>query len=204
MEQENHRRSFLGWATCGLGAIFTAIIGIPIVCYAIDPRHRKGPKSNLKLVEGIKLDELTKNDPRQGVIRDVRVDGWTLYPNDVIGRVWVVRVGEKPDLSTEEKVKAFNASDHAVKEAYLLVFTTICPHLGCSVNNVGGEAGFACPCHAATFNLDGKRATAANPALRGMDTLKWVIDDTDPDLNRIKVEYKSFTTSIEEKKSTAD
>jgi menaquinol-cytochrome c reductase iron-sulfur subunit len=201
MEQENNRRSFLGWATCGLAAIFSAIIGVPIVCYAIDPRHRKGPKSNLKLVEGIKLDELPKNDPRQGVLRDVRLDGWTLYPNDVIGRVWVVQVGDRPDLSTIEKVKAFNASPAAAKEDYLIVFTTICPHLGCSVNSAGGAAGFACPCHNATFELNGKRATAANPALRGMDTLEWQIDETDPDFDRIKVKYENFTTSIAEKKT---
>ena len=203
MEQENDRRSFLGWATCGLGAIFTAIIGVPIVCFAIDPRHRKGPQSKLKLVEGIKLGDLAMNDPRQGVIRDIRVDGWTLYPNDVIGRVWVVRVGEPPPRDTVEKVKAFNASSAAVKETHVLVFTTICPHLGCSVNSVGGAAGVACPCHAATFELNGKRATAANPALRGMDTLEWEIDETDlPDFNRIKVKYENFTTSIEEKKSS--
>lgn len=203
MEHENDRRSFLGWATCGLGAIFSAIIGVPIVCYAIDPRHRKGPKSNLKLVEGVKLDDLPKNEPRQGVLRDVRVDGWTLYPNDVIGRVWVVRIGERPEnLSTEEKVKAFNASTAAVKEAYVLVFTTICPHLGCSVNSVGGDAGFACPCHDATFELNGKRAVeATNPAKRGMDTLEWQIDEKDPDFNRIKVKYENFTTSIAEKKT---
>lgn len=197
MEQEPDRRSLLGWATCGLGAIFSAIIGVPMVCYAMDARHRQGPKSNLKLVEGIKLDDLNA-DPRQGVIRDVRVDGWTLYPNDVIGRVWVVKVSEKPDLSTPEKLKAFNENTMAEKQKYLRVFTTICPHLGCSVNHDANV--FACPCHGAVFNLDGDRANDANPALRGMDTLEWEIDDTDPTLNRIKVKYQNFTTSIKAKK----
>src|SRR5882724_6692226 len=110
MAEEPNRRSFLSWIIFALSGIFSAIIGVPIVCYAIDPRHRKGPKSNLKLVDGIKLDELVLRDPRQGVIRDVRLDGWTLYPNDVVGRVWVVQVGPRPDFSTVEKVKAFNAS----------------------------------------------------------------------------------------------
>jgi menaquinol-cytochrome c reductase iron-sulfur subunit len=196
MDQEPDRRSILGWATCGLGAIFTAIIGVPIVCYAIDPRHRLGPKSNFKLVEDIKLEELSA-EPRQGVIRDVRVDGWTLYPNDVIGRVWVVKVGDKPDL-TGDNLQKFNESAMTEKEKYLRVFTTICPHLGCSVNL--DAAGFACPCHGAQFKLDGERANAANPALRGMDTLEWEIDDADPDRNRIKVKYQSFATSIEAKK----
>jgi menaquinol-cytochrome c reductase iron-sulfur subunit len=194
MEQDPDRRSILGWATCGLGAIFSAIIGVPIVCYALDPRHRQGPKSNLKLVDGIKLNDLG-DEPRQGVIRDVRVDGWTLYPNDVIGRVWVVKVGNKPDLSGT-KLDEFNKSAMTEKEKYVRVFTTICPHLGCSVNS--DAKGFACPCHGAEFKLNGERANAANPALRGMDTLEWEIDADD--LDRIRVKYQNFATSIEAKK----
>ena len=191
MESDNDRRSFLSFAIFGLGAIFSAVIGVPIVCYALDPRHRKGADGGLKPVENIKLEELALNQPKQGVIRDVRVDGWTLYPNDVIGRVWVVQVGDRP--ANVDNLQP------AQKDAYLLVFTTICPHLGCSVDSTG--SGFACPCHAATFKLDGDRATAANPALRGMDRLEWDFDETDPDRNRIKVKYENFVTSIADKRT---
>jgi Rieske Fe-S protein len=200
MQPETDRRSFLSWAIFGLGAIFSTIIGVPIVCYVIDPRNRKGPPSSFRLVEGIKLDKLLPNEPpQQGVIRDVRLDGWTLYPNDVLGRVWVVPVGPRPaDLTSREAVEAFN-QDEAKKAAYLAVFTTICPHLGCFVNFSTDANGFACPCHAATFRRDGNRATDENPAKRGMDTLEWEIDASDPDFNRINVKYKRFKT-LEEKK----
>jgi len=198
MEPETDRRSFLGFAIFGLGTIFSAIIGVPLVCYGIDPRHRKGPKSSFKAVDGIKLDEFSLNDPRQGVIRDKRDDGWIHYPNDVIGRVWVVQSGPRPDLSTPEKVAAFNTSSVAERERYLKVFTTICPHMGCSVNR-DSAGGFACPCHAATFALNGDRATADNPAMRGMDTLEWKIDESDPEALRIVVAYKNFVSSIEKK-----
>jgi menaquinol-cytochrome c reductase iron-sulfur subunit len=198
--EQPSRRSLLGWAAVGIGAIFSAIIGFPIVCYVIDPRHRKGPKSTMKLVEGVKLDELVLDPPKpvQGVVRDTRTDAWTLYPNDVIGRVWVVRMGARPDLSTPEKVEAFNIGSQAKKEDYLIVFTTICPHLGCSVNLNNTGNGFLCPCHAASYDLNGER-TGANPAKRGMDTLAWNIDPADPDANRILVEYRNFKT-LEEKK----
>ena len=136
----------------------------------------------MKLVEGVNLDDLLQNTPVQGTIRDTRMDGWTLYPNDVIGRVWVVQ------LLPQRPANAGNQMDKAAKDAYLKVFTTICPHLGCSVNT--GGPGFACPCHAATFNLDGKRANDSNPAQRGMDTLEWEFDDADP--NRIKVTFKKY------------
>jgi Rieske Fe-S protein len=200
MAEDNNRRSFLGWLTVGIGGIFSVFLGVPVVAYVIDPRHRKGPKSAMKLVEGVKLNELAPGGtPLQGVVRDTRTDGWTLYPNDVIGRVWLVQVGARPDLSTPEKLAEFNARTTAEKASYLFVFTTKCPHLGCFVNLNGAGNGFACPCHSATFNLDGKRAAAGNPAQRGMDTLAWEIDADDPELNRIKVIFKSYEANNAEK-----
>lgn len=178
-----HRRSILGWAIMAIGGVFSLILGIPVAAYFLDPRNRKGPKSDMRVVEGVKLDALELNKPEQGVVRDTRVDGWTLYPNDVLGRVWVVQIGPRP-------ANVADLQDEAKRNAYVNVFTTICPHLGCSVNT--GPTGFACPCHAATFLANGKRATATNPAQRGMDTLAWEIDPDDPDHNRIKVIYKRF------------
>ncbi len=190
MALEPQRRSFLGFLTFGLGAIFSAILGVPIVCYVIDPRHRRAPKSAMKLIDGVKLDDL-RATPVQGVIRDTRVDGWTLYPNDVLGRVWVVKRDQAlPAFPDKAAVVAFNARPQAEKDAFLLVFTTICPHLGCSVN-LGGD-GFLCPCHSARFTLAGAQAGVGNPARRGMDSLEWEIDEDDPEFNRLEVKYQRF------------
>ena len=189
MAQEPERRSFLAFLIFGLGAIFSTILGAPIVCFVIDPRHRKAPKSAMKLIDGVKLDDL-HDTPLQGVIRDTRVDGWTLYPNDVLGRVWVVKKQAPPAFANKDAVIAFNAKPQAEKDAFLLVFTTICPHLGCSVN-LGGE-GFLCPCHSANFTLAGARHGDGNPAKRGMDTLEWQIDEDDPEFKRLKVKYQRF------------
>src|SRR5262249_38862446 len=105
------RRSFLRWAIHGLGAIFAVGLGLPALAYLSDARNRPAPNRGFRPVQGIKLNELVIDEPRQGVIRDIRTDAWTLHPNDVVGRVWVVKSGQA-------------AND-------LKVFTTICPHLGC-------------------------------------------------------------------------
>jgi Rieske Fe-S protein len=185
------RRSFLAWAVFGLGAVFTAILGAPVALYLIDPRNRQGAPGDFRAVDGVRPADLRPNQAVQGALRSVRRDAWTLHPNDVIGRVWVVAkrdipadfVGTNPDL--------------------LEVFTTICPHLGCSVNlNAEPPAGFACPCHGATFTLDGRRADpATNPAQRGLDALEWRIDrdPADPARRVLLVKYQSFKSSEAEK-----
>ena len=103
----------------------------------------------------------------------MRADGWTLHPNDVVGRVWVVRA--------DQATGGFR------------VFTTICPHLGCSVNLAGSH--FACPCHNAAVRAHaGEYAPGhENPAQRGMDELEWQRDPTDPE--RLLVRYQNFKAS---------
>jgi menaquinol-cytochrome c reductase iron-sulfur subunit len=176
MTQPNpDRRSFLRWAIYGLNAIFGVILGAPALAYLIDPRNRPAPEKNFRTVDGIRLDELVMNEPQQGVIRNVRWDAWTLHPNDVVGRVWVIKKVEGPVTRPED----------------LLVFTTVCPHLGCSIN-LTPPSGFTCPCHHARFDLDGKAKhdDEENPAPRDMDDLKWQPLASDP--QRIQVEYKNF------------
>lgn len=188
-----NRRSFLEFATHGLGALFAAILGAPAVGYLLDPVRRPIRASDFRLVEGVRLDQLRENEPVQGAIRASRRDGWTLHPSDVIGRVWVVK--RRAGAFDIERLRTANQAD---RDSELLVMTTICPHLGCSVNYNGTN--FACPCHSAEFEKTGDRRDSEqhqNPALRGMDSLEWQIDAEDP--QRIVVRYQRFKTSIAEK-----
>src|SRR5437667_8926377 len=142
------RRSFLKWATHGLGALFAAILGAPGIAYLVDARNRPALASGFRTVA--QLTELPMGVPHQVVIHEVRRDAWTLHPNDIIGRVWLIR-------RDQDQVDAF---------------TTICPHLGCSVNFEGNDKLFLCPCHGGTFDLNGQRVERpglTNPAPRGMD-----------------------------------
>jgi Rieske Fe-S protein len=147
------RRSFLKWATHGLSALFAAILGIPAIAYLIDARNRAAKTSDFQTVG--RLSDLKPDEPKQVVLHDVRRDAWTLHPNDVVGRVWLVR-------RADDRVDAF---------------TTICPHLGCSINYEEKAHRFICPCHNGTFELSGERVSeaklgAANPPPRDIDKLE--------------------------------
>ncbi len=163
------RRSFLKRATHGLGLLFGAVLGFPALAYLLDARNRPARTGDFKPVA--RLSELEVGVPKQVVIHDLRRDAWTVHPNDVIGRVWLVRRGK-------EQVDAF---------------TTICPHLGCSVNFEEKAKLFICPCHGGTFDLNGhriERPGLTNPAPRGMDRLECQRDPADTDL--LQVKYQNF------------
>ncbi len=170
---EHSRRTWMKWATHALGGLWAMIVGIPAVGYLLDPRNRPAAAGVFKRVG--RLSDLAENVPQSVVLRDIRRDAWTLHPNDVLGRVWLVR---RPGGKVE-------------------AFTTICPHLGGSINFDGKQ--FVCPLHGATFNLACKRVSETelgkpNPAPRDMDSLEiqLVADPGQDDDPFIEVKYENF------------
>jgi Rieske Fe-S protein len=192
------RRTFLRWAVHGLGAVFGAVLGFPAVVYLIDPRNRPAPPRDFRPVGQFKELQLRVNEPREVVIRETRRDAWTLHPNEVVGRVWLVLRGEEEhEGQRRPKIDAF---------------TTTCPHLGCSINFTGTD--FLCPCHGAHFRLSGQAIreenghSVDNPAKRDMDSLELRVErvlstpDTDPDYV-ILVKYEKFKSNQREKEPVA-
>jgi Rieske Fe-S protein len=174
MGQDSDRRSLLRWAIHGLSGLFALALGIPAVAFLIDARNRPARQSGFRTVA--RLDELEVNKPKLVVVTASRRDAWTVYPNDVIGRVWLIR------------------RDHNRVEA----FTSVCPHLGCSVNFTGSE--FLCPCHGGRFDASGHRKEEpgrTNPAPRDMDALTVNQDALRQGL--VQVDYQEFLRGTLEK-----
>jgi menaquinol-cytochrome c reductase iron-sulfur subunit len=151
-----NRRSFLQWMTHGMGAIFAAVLGVPAALYLLDPRHQQATAGTFtRLTEA---DKLKVNQPQEFVIRQTYQDAWTLHPNEIVGRVLVI----KKDATTCE------------------AYNTVCPHLGCSIkintDRGRGEVAFICPCHGGRFEIDGKRVLP-NPAKRDMYNLECRVTD---------------------------
>jgi Rieske Fe-S protein len=176
------RRSFLKWATNALGALFGTLLGVPAIAYLVDARNRPAGDTGFQTVA--RLSDLKTDQPHQVVLHDVRRDAWTLHPNDVIGRVWLIR-------QPNDEVKAF---------------TTICPHLGCSINFEEKAQRFICPCHNGTFHQSGERVSeeelgATNPPPRGMDSVDVRVTDDParPGDKVIAVKYQNFRQGAEEK-----
>lgn len=161
------RRGFLAWVTYALTSVVAVVLGIPAIAFLIDPRNRKANASDFKDIA--RLSELVVGQPKEFVIRETTRDAWTIYPDQIVGRVFLIR-------DQNDSVKAF---------------TSVCPHLGCSVNFTGSTTGvsFLCPCHGGKFSLDGDKV-GENPSPRPMDTLEVRPNPDNPAI--IQVKYQKF------------
>ncbi|MGZ3505593.1 MAG: QcrA and Rieske domain-containing protein [Vulcanimicrobiaceae bacterium] len=86
--------------------------------------------------------------------------------------VWGVKVDfsrfekARPDLFGPNKKASV---PYPVVNLGFVVFSPICPHLGCRYNYNGDVNKFQCPCHGSQFDHDG--AHIEGPAARGLDPL---------------------------------
>lgn len=139
-----NRRSFFGAllavGTAGMGAI----LAVPVLRYVLYPLYAKASK-NIWTPIG---DVATFSNLAKPILSSLdlkQVDGWR-------------------EVDSSEAV-------YVTKDAQgtLAVLSSICPHMGCTVNWRDGQHDFYCPCHGSIFKADGEHVSGPSP--RGMDPL---------------------------------
>ena len=121
------------------------------------------------------LDALPEDGtPRKVPVIADRTDAWNRYPAEPIGAVFLRRTGSK-----------------------VSAYQVICPHAGCSINFEGSasKGRFFCPCHAASFDLAGKRTDQPSPSPRNMDAIEVEIRNK----NEVWVKFETFRIGTPEK-----
>jgi len=72
----------------------------------------------------------------------------------------------------------------------LVVFSPICPHLGCGFRWNAEDHKFHCPCHGSVYDVTGK--VLAGPAPRSLDVLPSKVEQ-----GKLLVIYKEFKTGLD-------
>lgn len=174
-----NRRSALAFIARVCAAFCSVVIAIPGVAYVVDGLRRRGGNQSTKQ-RVARLMDLPPNKPVQVAVVGNRKDAWMSYPNETVGRVWLIRRNDDKTPANETKVDAFTAT---------------CPHLGCSIQLAANQQ-FVCPCHKAVFGLDGQQVQAAGhkaPAPRGMDSLECqLIEDPQSKQWWVEVTFQRF------------
>jgi Rieske Fe-S protein len=156
------------------------LIGIPGVRFFFSGiRSGNQPKPDARRVA--RLSDLPEGKPVQVSVIGNRRDAWTVYPDEVIGRVWLIRA----------------AGNNASEEIPIVTaLTSVCPHLGCAVQLDAKRKHFVCPCHRAAFGLSGARLAGKDHpshAPRDLDSLDCqLVRDEAADDWWVEVIYQQF------------
>lgn len=137
---------------------YAMLMVIPGARFLIEPLLRKSSQNGHPR-RVTRLGALLVDVPKPFAIKGSRQDAWTLYPEQTLGRIFLVRRGE-------DTVEAFTAE---------------CPHVGCAIEYKSGDEEFFCPCHRGVFDAQGavvpsEKLGWKNAPPRDMDTLRCEIE----------------------------
>jgi Rieske Fe-S protein len=175
--EEQSRRKFLANATLAIGGVIGLVVAVPTAASLI-------PESLLKPEKGggvwtplsaadMKALEASTDNPVKITFRFKYQDAY-LPPMDDTQFVWGVKLtpeqaatfqAKRPDLFA----KASGKVDYPAVTMNFVLFSSVCPHLGCRFNWDTGAKKFICPCHGSQFSVQGQHL--AGPAPRGLDPL---------------------------------
>jgi menaquinol-cytochrome c reductase iron-sulfur subunit len=119
-----------------------------------------------------------------------------------VGPVDSLPVGKPVDIAYEEMGSDAYVQRMAVRHLWVIkhsdsdvvVYSPICPHLGCRYDWDAGDSLFKCPCHASVFTVDGR--VVSGPAPRPLDTLPAEVRQ-----GVLYVEWEQFEVGIPQKRT---
>jgi len=163
------RRVFMANAVIALGGVIGIGLAIPLI-------------ESLLPASGSNTDQWSGLTPQQAsdlqkasnvpvkVSFDVHETNGYFGAIDTEQFVWAVKATDKQ--MQDARPELFAGSDkvpYPVVNMGFVVFSPICPHLGCKYQWNSAQQKFLCPCHGSIYSSLGKHE--AGPALRGLDPL---------------------------------
>ncbi len=153
-----------------ISGIIGVVLAVPIVGSLLPAgTEGKGSWSPLTKTEVDALGEATSKPVKMTFTLKYK-DGY-LPTKEADEYVWGIKIdaakfqAARPDIY---KVGGGDTTYPAVNLGFV-IFSPICPHLGCRFNWSASANKFLCPCHGSQYNFDGTHV--AGPAPRGLDPL---------------------------------
>ena len=195
--EEQSRRQFMANATIALSGIIGLVVAVPCAVSLIPesllkPNAAGGPVWTPLTPAELKALESSTNAPVKINIEFKYQDGY-LPPADDKQFVWGVKLTPaqvagfqktRPDL-----FRSTSKVNYPAITMNFVLFSSICPHLGCKFEWHSEVKRFICPCHNSQFNVEGEKLSG--PAPRGLDPLPFREKDGKAEVTWIQ--YKSQT-----------
>ena len=158
------RRSFLSLLTAALGTVVGALAVVPGLGFLATPLRRATTRGGDEPTRVASEAAVKVGKPLLVTAVGRRQDAWLRLDRVTLGSVWLLRPSEGAPIKA---------------------FSNICPHLGCAVDWNDGTNKFDCPCHASSFDPEGR--CLGGPSPRGLDEL-----DVDVQGKDVLVRYQRF------------
>jgi Rieske Fe-S protein len=170
--EEITRRKFMANATLTIGGLIGLGLAIPIVGSLI-PDVGGGGATWTPLDEAGWKELQTATDKAIKIDFNLKTKDAYLPEQSLPESVWGIKVKD-PSKFQKARTDLFTADGkdmlpYKVETLGFVIFSPICPHLGCRYNYDASSNKFACPCHGSEFDYDGTHI--AGPAARGLDPL---------------------------------
>lgn len=170
--EEISRRKFMANATITIGGLIGLGLAIPIVGSLI-PDVGAGGATWTALDENGWKQLQTATDKAVQITFNLSTKDAYLPQQSVPESVWGIKVND-PSKFKADRTDLYGSAGkdslpYEIVTMGFVIFSPICPHLGCRYNYDATANKFACPCHGSQFDHDGNHI--AGPAARGLDPL---------------------------------
>ena len=143
------RKGFVKIVSSVLGSLMAAIVGIPAVGFFISPALKKTSEDEWIVLGPV--ENYPTGTPTIFNFTLTKVNGW------------------------ERSSKSFGVFVLKSESGEIKVLSDVCTHLSCRVNWNEENQEFACPCHAAYFDRDGR--VKSGPPPRALDQYEIKLED---------------------------
>lgn len=183
---EQSRRQFLANATLAVGGIIGLVLAVPLAGSLVPESLVTPDKAGAGVWANLPADQFkaiagSPGKPVAITFNFQYVDGY-FPPAADDQSVWGVQLSsaqadafkaKRPDLFANPSgvVKYDPIAKLPASTLSFVLFSPICPHLGCRFDWNGPANRFICPCHGSQFGLEGDKL--AGPAPRGLDPLPY-------------------------------
>ena len=171
--EEISRRKFMANATLTIGGLIGLGLAIPIVGSLIPDVGAGGATWTPLDEKGWKELEASTSAAPVSITINLHAKDAYLPEQTMAESVWGIKVkdpskfqADRPDLFAPG---GKDVLPYKVVNMGFVIFSPICPHLGCHYQWNGDANRFQCPCHGSQFDPKGKHI--AGPAARGLDPL---------------------------------
>ncbi len=175
--EEQTRRKFLANATLALGGVIGLVVAVPCAASLIPeslikPDTGGGTWTPLPDADMKSLAATTDNPVK--ISFSFKYQDAYLPSSDDTQFIWGVKLTPDQVASFQTKrpdifAKAGGKVDYPAVTMSFVLFSSVCPHLGCRFNWDADAKKFICPCHNSQFGIQGEHLTG--PAPRGLDPL---------------------------------